>query len=238
MKRALNILLFLGICPGFAQEKKADPADRGEEVYSVYFTEKSLTVLKQSATVSSSYYKTYQPEETEKNQLRNAAGEYLHVDATGIYFEKNKLLFITREQVREEGKYEVRNGYLFGVSEADSIPTALEGENYYFLVPSKTYLYNMKTGPSTLFEGLNAGEYLVVTPEPDGYYSVIYIRFSGSRAEIKELVFSDTTCSTDVIEEQEIIDGSFDTYILTPTLQEWKTLFACFVTYDTYVFRN
>src|SRR5688572_29690297 len=149
MKRALNIVLFLGLGAVYAQEKKADAVKVREAVYSVYFTEKSLEVLKQTATVSSSYFNKYQPEETEKNAIRNAAGEYLFVDVTGIYFEKNKLLFITREQVREEGKYQVKDGYLFGVSGTDSIPTALEGENYYFLVPSKTYLYDMKAGPST-----------------------------------------------------------------------------------------
>jgi len=231
MKRALNIVLFLSLTTAVAQEKKSD-------VYSVYFTEKSLSVLKQTAAVSSTFFNQYQLEETEENILRNAAGEYLHADAGGIYFEKNKLLFITREQVREDGKYQVRNGYLFGVTENDSIATALEGENYYFLVPSKTYLYNMKAGPSTLFEGLNTGEYLIVTPEPDGYYSVVYLKFSGTRLEIKEPVFEDKSCRVELIKEQETLKGNFDTYILTPTLAEWKSLFSCFVTYDAYVARK
>jgi hypothetical protein len=231
MKRALNIVLFLGLCAVYAQEKKG-------AVYSVYFSEKSLAALKQTSTVSSNFFSKYQLEETEENAVRNAAGENLYVDATGIYFEKNKILYITREQVREEGKYQVRDGYLFGVSGIDSIPTALEGENYYFLVPSKTYLYDMKAGPSTLFEGLNSGEYLIVTPEPDDYYSVIYLKFSGQRLEIKELVFEDNVCGLTSIKEQEVIKGDFNTYILTPSQAEWKLLFSCFVTYDAYVLKK
>jgi len=231
MKRALNIvLIFLGLS-SFAQEKK-------EEVYSVYFTAQSLQSLKSVSAVSSSYYKKYQPEATEENKIRNAAGEYLVADASGIYLEKNKLLFITREQVREEGKYQVRNGYLFGVVENDSIPTALEGENYYFLIPSKTYLYDMKKGPSTLFEGLNPGEYLLVTPEPDEYYSVIYFKFSNGKLDVKELIFNTEVCNIETVQEKEIIKGDFNTYILTPTKEEWQTIFSCFETYDSYVFSN
>src|SRR6187549_3257467 len=101
MKRALNIVLFLGFCVAYAQEKKG-------AVYSVYFSEQSLAALKQVPVINSTFFSKYQLEETEENAMRNAAGEYLHVDATGVYFEKNKLLSITREQVREEGKYQVK----------------------------------------------------------------------------------------------------------------------------------
>ncbi len=231
MKRALNIVLFFACLNAFAQEKK-------EEVYSVYFTEYSLKNLKTVSAVSSSYYKKYQPEASEENKMRNAAGEYMVVDASGIYLLKNKLLFITREQVREDGKYQVRNGYLFGVVENDSVPTALEGENYYFLIPSKTYLYNMKAGPSTLFEGLSQGEYLLVTPEENEYYSVIYFRFTNGKMEVKELIFNTDVCNVETVEEKETIKGDFNTYILTPSLEEWKTIFGCFETYDSYVFSN
>lgn len=228
MKRALNILLFLGLTTGAAQEKN-------ETVYSVYFSPEAVSVLKAVNAVSSSYFKKYQLENTDDNQLRFAAGEYLFVDASGIYFEKNKLLFITREQVREEGKYEVRDGYIFGVHETDSFPTALEGEKYYFLLPSTTYLYNMKSGPSSLFEGLNQGEYLITTPEENGYLSAIYLRFSSGKVDIRELLFGDDLCTLNLVKEQEVIAGAFNTYILTPTLDEWKKLFACFYTYDSYV---
>ncbi|MBK9190141.1 MAG: hypothetical protein IPM77_00860 [Crocinitomicaceae bacterium] len=198
MKRALNIVLFFACLNAFAQEKK-------EEVYSVYFTEYSLKNLKTVSAVSSSYYKKYQPEASEENKMRNAAGEYMVVDASGIYLLKNKLLFITREQVREDRKYQVRNGYLFGVVENDSVPTALEGENYYFLIPSKNYLYNMNAGPSTLFEGLSQGEYLLVTPEENEYYSVIYFRFTNGKMEVKELIFNTDVCNVETVEEKETI---------------------------------
>lgn len=238
MKRTLNILLILGFSVAFAQEKNTGHTSSAEAVYSIYFTEKSLGVLKQTATVTSTYFNTYQLENTPENQVRIAAGEFLHVDASGIYFEKNKLLFITREQVREDGKYQVRDGYLFGVVEGDSLPTALEGENYYFLVPAKTYLYNMKSGQTTLFEGLNAGEYLLVSPEEEAYYSAIYLQFNQGSVKIKELVFNSDACGADAVNDKEVIKGDFNTYLLSPTLQEWKSLFNCFVTYDAYVVRN
>ena len=53
-----------------------------------------------------------------------------------------------------------------------------------------------------------------------------------------ELNFYGEGCTVDVVEEKEIIVGDYNTYILTPTLKEWKLLFACFSVYDEYVTAN
>lgn len=230
MKRAINIVLILWFNLSFAQEK--------QEIFSVYFHENSFEDLTPIPNVRSIYFKKYNLTPTVDNEMRNAAGEYLFVDETGIYLEKNKLLFITREEIRENSKYELRNGYLFGVVENDSVLTALDGEKYYFLIPTKTYLFQAKIGPSIIYEGLTTSEYLVITPEPNEHFSCIYFRFKAGGLDIMELNFDDEKCSVNNVKEKEIIKGDYNTYILIPTLAEWKILFACFSVYDEYVAAN
>ena len=230
MKRAINIVLILWFSASFAQEK--------QEIFSVYFHVSAFDDLTPVPNVRSTYFKKYNLKATEANEIRNAAGEYLIVDATGIYLEKNKLLFITREQVRENSKYEMRDGYLFGVIKNDSVLTALDDEKYYFLVPTKTYLFQAGVGSSTIYQGLTTDEYLVVTPEPNEHFSCIYFRFKGGALDIAELNFDRAGCSLDNVKEKETITGDFNTYILTPTLVEWKLLYACFSAYDQYVLTN
>ena len=157
------------------------------------------------------------------------------VDETGLYLEKNSLLFVTREQVRENSKYSIRDGYLFGVVENDSVLTALDGERYYFLIPKKTYLYDKKAFVSKLFAGKIAGEYLITTLEPNGYFTVIYLKFTGNSLAIQDLMFKGETCSPKKVKDVVTQTGDFNTYILTPTAEEWKNLFDCFLTYDEFV---
>lgn len=228
MKRALKILLFLGIGFTYAQEKSEIP-------YSAYFTEKSLSVLSSQKTTGPTWYSKYQLKETEKNQMRIAAGESLIVDETGIYIEKNKLLFVTREELRENSKIDVRNGYLFGVIENDSLLTALDGENYYFLVPSKTYLCELRSSTHKLFSGLNPGEFLLMTLEENNHYTAMYLKFQTGGLVLMEPAFDTEACACKMIKDHQVTKADFETYVLSPTLKEWQTLFTCFKIYDQYV---
>jgi hypothetical protein len=231
MKRALKILLFLGIGSTYAQEKSELP-------YSAYFTEKSLAVLTAQKSTGSNWYAKYRLKETEKNQVRIAAGEYLVVDETGIYIEKNKILFVTREEVRENSKIDVRNGYLFGVSETDSVPTALDGENYYFLVPAKTYLCELRSSSHKLFSGLNSGEFLLMTLEENNHYTAMYLKFQSGSLALLEPSFNTDKCLCSQIKEHEVTQDDFEIYVMSPSLKEWQTLFGCFAIYDQYVVIN
>lgn len=228
MKRALKILLFLGIASTYAQEKNEIP-------YSAYFTEKSFAVLSAQKTVGTNWYAKYQLKETEKNQMRIAAGEYLVVDESGIYIEKNKLLFVTREEVRENSKIDVRNGYLFGVIENDSVLTALDGENYYFLLPSKTYLCELRSASHKLFSGLNSGEFLLMTLEDNNHYTAMYLKFQSGSLALMEPAFDTEKCACKLIKDHQVTKDDFETYVMSPTLKEWQTLFTCFTIYDQYV---
>lgn len=227
MKTTLNIVLILWISISFCQEK--------EEVFSVYFHQSALKDLTPLSSISKEYCKKYTLKENESNGMRVAAGENLIADETGVCIEKNKLLFVTREQVREESKYQVRNGYLFGVIKNDSVLTALDGEKYYFLIPAKTYLVDFLQGTSTLYQGAKNNEYLVLTKESNGHYSCIYFKFLKGALSISELNLSSDACSIKLVKDKETIEGDFNTYILKPTLKEWSSIFDCFTVYDEYV---
>ena len=235
MKQAIKIGFLLFVSGTLQMACTTSYAQNQREVFSVYFDESAFKVLTPVANVAPAYFNKYELAETEENQVRKAAGEYLFADETGVYLEKNKLLFITREQVREDSRYQVRNGYLFGVIEGDSLPTALDGENYYFLIPSKTYLADVKSETTKIYNGLNAGEYLVVTSEPNGYHSCIYLRFKPGRLDVMELPLDTEACSVALVKDQKVKKGDLNTYILTPTLNEWNILFGCFSVYDDYV---
>lgn len=227
MKSTLNIVLILCISISFGQEK--------EEVFSVYFHHSSVQELKSLSAIEKTYCKKYALKETESNTMRVAAGENLIADETGVYIEKNKLLFVTREQVREESKYQVRNGYLFGVVKNDSVPTALDGEKYYFLIPTKTYLIEFAQGASKIYAGAKSNEYLILTMESNGHFSGIYFKFSPGKLSIGELNLSSEDCSVKLVKDKETIKGDFNTYILKPTAKEWSSIFGCFSVYDEYV---
>lgn len=227
MKRALNIALFLSMMTAFAQEKNDD-------VFSVYFTKEAMTPLTQIQRFPETFFKKYQPEANEKNQVRIAAGEYLIVDASGIYLQKNKLLFITREQVREDSKYAVREGYLHGVIENDSVLTALDGENYYFLVPAKTYLCELKNMQINVFQGFQSGEFICFTEEENGFFSAISIRFLNGRVYLFEPGLKGEGCTFLDIAKLKVEEGDFKTYFATPNATEWKMISNCFTRYDSY----
>lgn len=228
MIRALNIGLFLFINLLFAQENT-------NEVYSLYFKKESFAAFKKVNNVANTYYQKFQPVNNEKNQLRISAGENLILDESGIYILKNKLLFITREQVREDSKYSIRNGYLFGVVENDSVPVALDGEKYYFLIPSKTYLYQPSITSNLLYQSTNANEFILASKEDNGYYTVILIRFKNTQnVDFCELNLVKEKCNFDLVKTKEIIEGDFNTYIMSPSKDEWNKMLSCFVAYDSY----
>jgi len=232
MIRALNIGLFLLSNLLLAQENV-------DQVYSTYFKVESFGAFKKVSNISSTYFQKYQPSNNEKNQMRLSAGENLIMDETGVYILKNKLLFITREQVREESKYSIRNGYLFGVVENDSVPVALDGERYYFLIPSKTYLHQPSVSNTILYQTQNINEFILANKEDNGHYTIILIRFKNNKSvSFCELNLAQDKCNFDMVKSKEIIKGDFNTYIISPTKDEWSKLLLCFDEYDSYEATN
>lgn len=232
MKKKLGTVLFLLFVTSSVM------ADKGE-IISFYFEKEALFALNSVSKVAPQQFGKYELKEGKGNEMRRAAGNYIYVDASGIYLKKNKLLNISREEVRENSKYNVRDNYIHGVIENDSLPVALDGEDYYFLVPAKTYLIQNPGGADRMMQ-ISKSRYAIFTYEDNGYYSCIIADFVGGGIELRDVVMSTTgEQSVEQIEKKDIKEAEengIKTYILSPTKSEWSSIIfsKCLVTYDSY----
>ena len=221
IKVYLNIIFLLVSVHTFSQS---------DDFYSLYFSSEDIPGYEQGK-IASLFYGEYTLKETDQNGLRIAAGESIFVDETGIYIEKNKVLSISREEVRENSKYTVRDGYLHGVIEGDSLMVSLDGELYYFLVPSKAYLVEKST---KLYE-LGANKYMYFSKEDDGLLVPSIVEFAGRSLKLHELTYPNEAFDFTKAEDYFVIEGDYPTYVAKPTAEEWKSIIQCFELYESYV---
>jgi hypothetical protein len=209
------------------------------ELISFYFHKDGLANLNSVNNVNADNYGKYELKAEAGNEMRRAAGNFIFVDETGIYVKKNKLLNISREEVRENPKYSVNDNYIHGVIENDSLPVALDGELYYFLVPAKTYLIETPVAINKLVQ-ISKAQYALFTLEENGHFSVVVADFSSGGIELKEVVLLATgESSIEKIVDKKLQSESADgikTFILTPTKEEWMSIIfgRCLKTYDAY----
>ena len=144
------------------------------DLISFYFHKDALFELSSATKVAPQQFGKYELKEAPGNEARRAAGNFIFVDETGIYLKKNKLLNISREEVRENSKYRVSKGWLHGVIENDSIPCALDGDMYFFLTPVKTYLFEAEVGQQSLVQITDA-RYCIFSKEDNGFYSGVIL---------------------------------------------------------------
>lgn len=209
-----------------------------DDFYSFYFHKNSLFELSSVRQVAPQLFGKYELRDLPQNEIRRAAGEFLYVDESGIYLQKNKLLHISREEVRENSKYWVKGNYLFGIVQNDSVPVALEDENYYFLLPSKTYLFESRGGANRMMQ-ISRTRYALFSFEDVGHYSVIVVDFGTGTLELREINFAENgPTSIELVEKKEVdetISSDYKTFILTPSKSAWNIIFAkCLDTYDHY----
>lgn len=115
MKKVLLILLLCSTFFGHSQKtlQFSDP----QPVGSVY-----------ENTVDNVHFGEYKNKQTHAKYV---------IDEQGISIETTLVSYITREQLRESSKLQVRGNYLFGIKDNDSVPCVLDGEKYYYGIVSK-----------------------------------------------------------------------------------------------------
>ena len=205
------------------------------DVYSLFFDSKSGATLTALKGFDSGVFGTFTLKETKQNGMRVAAGNELGIDASGMYIQKNTILSISRETIRENSNFTIRNGYLFGVLPNDSVLVALDGELYYYLLPTKTYLFETYNKAQQLYKGANASEFVIVAKESDTYYSVLYVIINQGSVILKEIGLNNNKSKlTNLTHKKVVVDG-IPTYILSPTSAEWQTVWSCLTPYDTYI---
>jgi hypothetical protein len=230
MKKLITLLFLFNIYASWGQDN---------DIFSYYFHQNSFRVLNDVKQFDQEKYGRYELKETPKNSARVAAGDWMVIDETGMYLEKNKLMTITKEEVRENSQYNVRNGWLHGVMDNDSLPCKLEEDVYYFLIPYKTYLYDPLAPPSKLVK-VSRSSYAIFSFEDIGSYSIVQVDFTAGGFDMNEVELTRSGIqSIDNIETKEELADTGDglkTFILNPSKQEWNAfIFAkCMVTYDSY----
>lgn len=206
-----------------------------QAIYSLYFAADAHPETTKLIGFDSKYYANYELVGEGELDLRVVAGNELVVDETGVYIQKNKVLSISREEVRENSKYLVRGGYLHGVVENDSVMVALSDEKYFFLMLTKSYLFETGAATNQLFKGTNQDQFFLLNTEDNGYQSIISIRFSGNQVILLDLDYEQTSFDFRAVTGKKMVtNDGIPTYILSPSKEEWQTLMKHFIAYDTY----
>ena len=226
MSYLFKFLFIIALTPLFGQN------DDG--IYSVYFDSKADPGTDKLNGIPVKYHGTFNLINASDNDLRMAAGDNLVVDETGVFLLKNRLLSISREEIRENSQYTISGDYLHGVLEKDSVLVSLENESYYFLIPRKVYLYELGNVSTRIYKGLIPNETLILSREDNAHYSAIYLSFQAGEVILKELNFDQKTLDFRSLKGKKTEINGTPTYILNPSKTEWKQLMNYFIEYDRY----
>jgi hypothetical protein len=140
------------------------------------------------------------------------------IDATGIYIETITHLNISRETIRETSTYDVRNGYIFGVIEGDSLRCILQDGKYYFGVINETQIAG--SGSQNQLTRSRSGEYILNFFE-NQTFTPSRLKFAADQVEIAHFDYEDGTTVFDQIHQREITGTKI---VLHPTLQDWQAM--------------
>ncbi len=140
----------------------------------------------------------------------------------GVWIVSTIFSSISRETIRESSKYVVRNGYIFGVVQDDSLPCELEGERYYFGMRNTEQII----GPNSqhVMNKVSTNSYIINFYENGGYTPSLFT-FSGKNLIVQHFDYDTGTTVFESIEQKEtkVVD-KMNYIILAPTAEEWSNL--------------
>lgn len=139
-------------------------------------------------------------------------------EVDGVYAESILYLSISKETIRESSTYDVRNNYLFGVKENDSIPCILEDEIYYYGLKDKIKIAG--SGTNNKIVQASSSVYFINYFD-NGTYTPSMLSFKGQNLIIQHFDYENETAIFDAIAEKEHINHRV---ILNPTLEEWRSI--------------
>jgi hypothetical protein len=165
------------------------------------------------ANVSPNLFGTYENEESPID---------FEISAEGIITVSIAYGSISRETLRESTKYSVRNNYIFGIKEGDSLPCFLEGDKYIFGVMNKEFISG-STSKNVLIK-LNENTYMVNFYE-NGKYTPCLLTFSGKTLSVRYFDYtSDTKAFDKILNQKTTIEGMLQNIVLEPSAPEWAKL--------------
>ncbi|MNU52176.1 hypothetical protein D3C71_411820 [compost metagenome] len=143
------------------------------------------------------------------------------IDEKGISIVTLVVASISREQVRESSKLQVRGNYLFGIKVNDSVPCVLEGENYYYGIESKLMIAG--EGSLNTFTKLNANKYVINFHE-GSYFEPSLVSFSGGTMTIIHSELKYQPLFESILQINTITRYGTEVAILAPTFEQWERL--------------
>jgi len=139
----------------------------------------------------------------------------------GIQSKTTIYLSISRETIRENSKYVVKNGYLFGVKKMDSIPCFLNGEKYYYGLREEIEL----VGTSSLNKLIDDGNSYYINFYEDGTWIPAKISFKSNTLTLSYFDYPEgTTVFNSINLKTEKEEDGLRKITLWPTEKEWETL--------------
>ncbi|MDX2359271.1 MAG: hypothetical protein QNK23_00600 [Crocinitomicaceae bacterium] len=180
---------------------------------SYYFSAPTNSMGQNVSSIDAKYFGNY---------AANAEARSYEFTSEGITIVSTSISSISRETIRESSKYTVRNNFLLGVVEGDSVPCILEGEFYIFGVRNRDVLIG--SGSKTLLTKLSTTKYIIHHYE-NGLYTPEIMRFEGSKLifEVMDYDF-ETTAFDHVAEKKNIPSEHFEIVVLSPTKDEFNQL--------------
>ena len=145
-----------------------------------------------------------------------------NIDASGISIISTSISSIGRESIRELAKYDVRNGYIFGVVEDDSLPCVLKEDRYYFGINNTEELISVNS--KNVLTRINASSY-IINYYTDGLYTPVLLKFEGKTLLIEQFDYDLETTLFDYISDSKSVSGKHhEMIILSPTKEEYAEL--------------
>lgn len=165
------------------------------------------------STVSNSLFGQYQSNNKET---------FYEFKEDGVWIISTLISSISRETIRESSKYTVKNGYIFGVVENDSLPCELEGERYYFGMRNKEQIIGGNS--KNILKKIDQSTYVINFYENGGYTPSLFT-FTGKNLSVQHFDYETGTTLFESIEKQTNKMVEKMNYItLTPTEKEFTQI--------------
>lgn len=176
---------------------------------SYYFSDPVPTAGRKTTTTDQKYFGEY----TSTSSLLK-----YHIDEKGIRITSTQISSISKEFIRENSSYQVKNGFIHGVIENDSLPCALENGRYYFGLHNTEILSG--EGSQNQLIRISATKYVLNYFE-NGSYIPMIIEFTGKTMQIKELDYDPAEDEFAFIAKKTKIPAKGQSIIvLSPTTEE------------------
>lgn len=183
---------------------------------SYYFSDPLPSVDRKVETVDKKWFGKY---------TSNKDSRSYEINEKGVFIISTSISSMGRASIRESSKYDVHNGYIFGIVEGDSLPCVLDNDRYFFGIRNKDILIGIGS-QNILGRVNNNGSQYVVNMYENGNYVPIYLQFERGNLTIKYFEYETDSGIFDFIAEQKSIETEFqELIILTPSEDEYMRLY-------------